>query len=55
MFVNWDVGYVGYDKLKEVLGGGLKLDVMVDVILCMGNWVEIVYYEGKGIGVKVRI
>lgn len=55
MPVTWDASSVGYDKLREALGGRLKLDATADVTLRMGNWAETVHYEGKGIGAKVRI
>lgn len=55
MPVQWSAGNVGYDKLKEALGGTLKLDATADVVIRMGNWVESVHYEGKGIGAKVRL
>lgn len=53
--VQWSPGSVGYGKLKEALGGGLKLDAEANVTLRLGYWVETVHYTGKGIGAKVRI
>lgn len=51
--VNWSVGSVGYGKLKEALGGSLKLDAVADVTIRMGNWIEEIHYIGKGIGARV--
>ncbi|KEY70394.1 hypothetical protein S7711_06562 [Stachybotrys chartarum IBT 7711] len=53
--VEWSAGRVGYDKLKEALGGSLKLDAVANVTMRLGNWVETIYYEGKGIGAKVSL
>lgn len=53
--VEWSPGHIGYDKLKEALGGRLKLDAVADVTIRMGNWVEEVRYVGNGIGAKVSI
>lgn len=53
--VTWSAGSIGYDKLKEALGGGLKLDAVADVTLRIGNWMETIHYVGRGIGAKVRI
>lgn len=53
--VEWSPSRVGYGKLKEALGGKLKLDAVADVTIRMGNWAEKVRYEGKGIGAKVAI
>lgn len=53
--VKWSPDHVGYDKLKQALGGNLKLDAVADVTLRLGNWIETVHYTGKGIGAKVSI
>lgn len=53
--VQWSPGHVGYDKLKEALGGTLKLDAAANVSIRIGNWVEQIYYEGHGIGARVSI
>ncbi|KAH7321138.1 hypothetical protein B0I35DRAFT_351062 [Stachybotrys elegans] len=53
--VEWSAGHVGYDKLRDALGGSLKLDAVANVTMRLGNWVETVYYEGKGIGAKVSL
>ncbi|PNY28478.1 Uncharacterized protein TCAP_01579, partial [Tolypocladium capitatum] len=51
--VEWSTSHVGFDKLREALGGSLKLDALADVTVRLGNWVETVKYEGLGIGAKV--
>jgi hypothetical protein len=53
--VDWSASKVGYDKLKDALGGSLKLDAVANVTVRLGNWVETIYYEGKGIGAKVAL
>lgn len=53
--VKWTPGNMGYDKLKEALGGSLKLDAVADVTFRVGNWVEQIWYEGQGIGAKISI
>lgn len=53
--VKWSVGSVGYGKLKEALGGSLKLDAVADVTIRMGNWIEEIHYIGRGIGAKVSL
>jgi hypothetical protein len=53
--VQWSTSNVGYEKLKEAVGGTLKLDAKADVTIRIGNWVQDVVYEGHGIGAKVRL
>lgn len=53
--VEWSPSHIGYDKLKEALGGRLKLDAVADVTVRVGNWIEEIHYTGKGIGAKVSI
>lgn len=53
--VEWSASHVGFDKLKEALGGSLKLDALADVTVRLGNWMETVKYEGLGIGAKVAL
>jgi hypothetical protein len=53
--VQWSADHVGYDKLKQALGGTLKLDAIADVTIRLGNWIETVHYTGKGIGAKVSL
>ena len=53
--VEWSLDSVGYGKLKEALGGKMKLDARAVVGVRVGEWVETVWYVGKGIGASVRI
>lgn len=53
--VDWSTSHVGYDKVKEALGGELKLDTVANVSIRIGNWAEDIVYEGQGIGAKVRL
>jgi len=53
--VEWSLDSVGYEKLKEALGGRLKLDARATVGVRIGRWTEEVWYVGKGIGAFVRI
>lgn len=53
--VEWSVDSVGYGKLREALGGRMKLDARAVVWVRLGRWTERVWYVGKGIGAKVRL
>ncbi|VTO93188.1 unnamed protein product [Fusarium graminearum] len=53
--VEWSPSRVGYGKLKEALGGSLKLDAVANVTVRLGSWTETLYYRGKGIGAKVGL
>ncbi|RSL98536.1 hypothetical protein CEP52_010269 [Fusarium oligoseptatum] len=53
--VDWSPGSVGYGKLKEALGGTLKLDAVANVTVRLGSWTENLHYHGEGIGAKVSL
>ena len=53
--VDWSIGGVGYEAVKDALGGTLKLDAEARVGLRIGQWEERVWFEGSGIGAHVRI
>jgi hypothetical protein len=53
--VEWSTSHVGYDKLKDALGGSLKLDASANVTVRLGSWVERIHYEGKGLGARVSL
>ncbi|KAK4248662.1 RAVE protein 1 C terminal-domain-containing protein [Corynascus novoguineensis] len=53
--VEWSMDSVGYDKVREALGGTLKLDGRAAVGLRLGRWTERVWYVGRGIGAGVRM
>jgi hypothetical protein len=52
--VDWSLDSVGYEKLREALGGDLKLDAKGTVGIRLGQWTETVWYEGSGIGASVK-
>ena len=53
--VDWSLGSVGYDAVKEALGGTLKLDAHATVGVRVGKWSQEVWFVGHGIGAHVRI
>ena len=53
--VDWSLGSVGYEAVKSALGGQLKLDAEAIVGVRVGDFLETVWYVGKGIGAKIRI
>ncbi|KFZ08018.1 hypothetical protein V502_09605 [Pseudogymnoascus sp. VKM F-4520 (FW-2644)] len=53
--VEWDPDSVGYDRIREALGGGLKLSAKAEVGVRLGKWKEKLWFEGEGIGAKVRL
>ncbi|KAL2185362.1 hypothetical protein L209DRAFT_733240 [Thermothelomyces heterothallicus CBS 203.75] len=52
--VEWSMDSVGYDKVREALGGRLKLDGEAEVSVRLGRWTERLWYVGRGIGAGVR-
>ncbi|KAI0549471.1 hypothetical protein F4679DRAFT_546240 [Xylaria curta] len=53
--VEWSIGSVGYDAVRNAIGGKLKLDARAIVDARLGNWKETLWYQGKGIGATVRL
>lgn len=53
--VEWSLGSVGYEAVKEALGGRLKVEARADVGVKVGRWGVKVWFEGRGIGARVRI
>lgn len=53
--VEWGLGGVGYEAVKKALGGGLKLDAKADVEVRVGEWVAGLWYEGRGLGARIRL
>jgi len=53
--VDWSLGSVGYDAVKKALGGQLKLRAEAVIGVKIGEWEERIWYEGQGIGAKVRL
>ncbi|CAK7203223.1 hypothetical protein SEUCBS139899_005954 [Sporothrix eucalyptigena] len=52
--VEWSPDSVGFDKLRQALGGVLKLDAKAEVGVKLGLWRQKIWYAGKGIGAHVR-
>jgi len=53
--VDWSLGSVGYDAVRKALGGKLRLKAKADVGIAIGEYEDMIRYEGKGIGAKVRL
>jgi hypothetical protein len=53
--VDLSLGGAGYEALKNALGGTLKMDAIADVGVRLGEYSDLLFYRGKGIGAKVRI
>ena len=52
--VDWTIDGVGFEAVKKALGGGLKLDAKAVVGIRVGRWEERIWFEGKGVGARVR-
>lgn len=53
--VEWDLGSVGYEAVKNALGGTLKLAASATVDVRLGDWRQNVWFQGGSIGAKVRL
>lgn len=53
--VDWSLGSVGYDAIKNALGGTLKLKAFAHVGVRIGRFQERIWYQGRGIGANVRL
>lgn len=53
--VQWSLGSVGYEAVKQALGGKLRVSARAEVGVRVGAWAERVWFEGSGIGARVRI
>jgi hypothetical protein len=53
--VDWSFDSVGYEALKNALGGTLELDAKGTVGVRLGQWSETVWYVGSSIGAIVRL
>lgn len=51
--VEWGSNALG--TIRDALGGTLKLEAKADVGVRIGEWQERIWYEGKGLGAKIRI
>ena len=53
--VDWSLGSVGYEAVKNALGGTLKLAAEANVTVRIEQFRETVWFKGKGIGASVRL
>ena len=53
--VDWSLDSVGFDAVKKALGGMLKLNAHANVGVQIGAYETRVWFEGRGIGAKVRV
>ena len=53
--VDWSLDSVGYDQVRNALGGTLNLDAKGTVGIRLGQWSERIWYVGSGIGASVRL
>ena len=53
--VEWSLGSVGYDAVKNAIGGTLRLSAVADVGVRLGKFRETIWFQGKSIGAKVRL
>lgn len=51
--LNWNSDAL--NAVKDAIGGILKLNARANVGVKIGKWQETVWYEGSGIGAKVRL
>ena len=51
--VNWNADAL--NVVRDAVGGTLLLDAKADVGVKIGRWQEILWYEGSGIGAKIRL
>jgi len=49
------LGGIGYDALRRALGQSLLIDAVAEVGIRIQNYEDVVFYNGTGIGAKVRI
>ena len=53
--VDWDVTGVGYQAVKDAVGGRLKLDARAEAGIKVGMWEERVWVLGRGIGAGISL
>lgn len=53
--VDWDVGGLGFQAVREAVGGRLKLDAKAEVGVGVGDWGVRVWFLGRGVGAGVRL
>lgn len=55
MPVEWSLESVGFEAVKNALGGTLRLSAEAEVGIRLGKWREGFWFRGGSIGAKVRI
>ena len=55
LYVDWSLGSVGYEAIRNAVGGTLKLSARATVGVRLGSWEEKIWFVGKGIGAKIRL
>jgi hypothetical protein len=53
--VDLDLNGVGYDAVRKALGGTLRMDAKAKIGVTLGEYSTVIFYQGKGIGAKIRI
>ena len=53
--VEWSLGSVGYDAVKNAIGGRLKLAAEAEVGVRLDKFRENVWFKGKEIGASIRL
>lgn len=53
--VDWSLNGIGYSAVKDALGGSLKLDSYAQIGFQVGNFRDSIWFEGKGLGARVRL
>ena len=53
--VDWSLGSVGYDAIRNAVGGRLKLAARATVGIRIGRWEERIWFLGRGIGAHIRL
>lgn len=46
---------VGYEAVKRAFGGTLRMDAKAHVGVSLGEYSTTLFYQGQGIGAKIRI
>ncbi|KAI7361946.1 hypothetical protein KC354_g7685 [Hortaea werneckii] len=53
--VDWSIGSVGYDAVKNALGGSLRMSAFAWVGVRVGRFEERIWFRGRGIGASIRL
>jgi hypothetical protein len=51
--VDWSLGSVGYDAVKNAIGGTLRLSTFAHVSVKIGHFRETIWFHGKSIGAHI--